>query len=197
MASSADSGPSAPTVASQQCGASEDARGWSASNRKQTYQIGFGWWSDHPPYHTKIHPTQPPHNHLQASRRQPFWTKPHHPLHAYGVLHSPMRGGRPYDDNEGLIGDGFGWWPGTPQILQIAPSAKSMPALPSQAISNKAATHIVRGGCAASTDARGSASNDGMGLNKGPPLGAVFIKKYSNYRTNQKKNPRGFSQNRS
>jgi hypothetical protein len=28
-------------------------------------------------------------------------------------------------------------------------------------------------------------------------LGAVFIKKYSNYRTNQKKVPRGFSQNRS
>ena len=28
-------------------------------------------------------------------------------------------------------------------------------------------------------------------------LGAVFIKKYSNYRTNKKKVPRGFSQNRS
>jgi hypothetical protein len=93
LVSSADSGPSAPTVASQQCGASEDARGWSASNRKQTYQVGFGWWSDHPPYHTKIHPTQPPHNHLQASRCRPFWTKPRHPLYAYGVLRPPMWGG--------------------------------------------------------------------------------------------------------
>jgi hypothetical protein len=92
LALSADSGPSAPTVASQQCGTSEDARGWSASNQKQTYQVGFGWWSDHPPYHTKIHPTQPPHNHLQALCCRPFWTKPCHPSYAYGVSRPPMRG---------------------------------------------------------------------------------------------------------
>ncbi len=57
------------------------------------YQVRFGWWSDHPPYHTKIHPTQPPHNHLQASHCRPFWKKPRHPLHAYGVSRPPMRGG--------------------------------------------------------------------------------------------------------
>jgi hypothetical protein len=93
LASSADSGPSVLTIASQQCGASEDARGWLASNRKQTYQVGFGWWSNHPPYHTKIHPTQPPHNHLQASRCRPFWTTPRHPSYAYGASRPPMRGG--------------------------------------------------------------------------------------------------------
>jgi hypothetical protein len=169
LASLANLGPSTPTVASQQCGASEDARGWSASNRKQTYQVGFRWWSNHPPYHTKIHPTQPPHNHLQALRCRPFWTKPRHPSHAYGVSRPPMRGGRPYDDDEGSIEGGFGRWPVMPQILQIAPSAKSVLALPSPAVSNKAATLIARGGCATSTGARGLASNDGMGLNKGPP----------------------------
>ena len=46
------------TLPSQQCGASEDARGWTAGDQKQTYRIGFGRWSNHPPYHTTIHPTQ-------------------------------------------------------------------------------------------------------------------------------------------
>jgi hypothetical protein len=77
--------------------------------------------------------------------------------------------GRPYDDDEGSIGGGFGRWLATPQILQIASSAKSVPALPLPAISNKAATHIARGGCAASTGARGLASDNGMRLNKRPP----------------------------
>jgi hypothetical protein len=154
-----DSGPSAPTVASQQCGTSKDARGWSTSNRKQTYQLGFGWWSDHPPYHTKIHPTKPPHNLDKATP----------PIIRIWCVAATDAGARPYGNDEGLIGGGFGRWPAMPQILQIAPSAKSVPALPSPAISNKAATHIVRGGCAASTRARGLAYDDGMGLNKGPP----------------------------
>ena len=54
-------------LASQQCGASVNVRGWSAGNQKQTHQVGFGWWSNHPPYCTKIHPTQPPHNHPDPS----------------------------------------------------------------------------------------------------------------------------------
>jgi hypothetical protein len=107
LASLVDSGPSAPTAASQQCGASEDAKGWWASNRKQTYQVGFGWWSDHPPYHTKIHPTQPPHNHLQALRRRPFWTKPRHPSYTYGVLRSLMRGGGHMMTTRGQLGVGL------------------------------------------------------------------------------------------
>jgi hypothetical protein len=112
LASLAKSGPSVPTVASQQCGTSEDARGWSASNRKQTYQVDFGWWSDHPPYHTKIHPTQPPHNHLQASRPRPFWTKPRHPSHAYGVSRPLMRGGGHMMTMRGRLGSGSaGGWP--------------------------------------------------------------------------------------
>ncbi len=166
LALSADSGPSAPTVASQQCGASEDARGWLASNRKQAYQVGFGWWSNHPPYHTKIHPTQPPHNHLQALRCRLFWTKPRHPSHAYGVSWPLMRGRGHMMTTRGRSGVGSA---GGRQILQITPSAKSVPALPLPAVSNKAATHIARGGCAASTGFRESASDDRMGLNKGPP----------------------------
>ncbi len=103
----ANSGPSVPTVDSQQCGASEDARGWLASNRKQTYQVGFGWWSNHPPYHTKIHHTQPPHNLLQALRCRPFWTKPRHPSHAYGVSRPPMLGGGHMMRTRGRLGVGL------------------------------------------------------------------------------------------
>ncbi len=169
LASSVDSGPSAPTVASQQCGASEDARGWSASNQKQTYQVGFGWWSDHPPYHTKnpphTTPTQPPPSLVSPA----ILDKATPPIIRIWCVAATNAGGRPYDDDEGLIGGGFGRWPATPQTLQIAPSTKSVPALPLPAVSNKAATHIARGGCAASTRARGLASDDRMGLNKGPP----------------------------
>jgi hypothetical protein len=42
-----------------------------------------------------------------------------------------------------------------------------------------------------------SAASSVTAASKQAGVGAVFIKKYSNYRTNQKKVPRGFSQNRS
>ncbi len=115
LASLENLGPSVPTVDSQQCGASEDARGWSASNRKQTYQVGFGWWSDHPPYHTKIYPTQPPHNHLQALCGRLFWTRPRHPSHAYGVSRLAMRGGGHMMTTRGQSGVGSAGGRGRPK----------------------------------------------------------------------------------